>query len=213
MTIAALNIRHLGTCDYQKIWECMKTFNHTRTETTTDEIWLLQHHPVFTQGQAGKPEHILDPGKIPVIQTDRGGQVTYHGPGQLIAYVLLDIERLQIGIRKLVNTLENSVIALLAEYQIKAHTQYKAPGVYIDTAKICSVGLRVRKGRCYHGIALNVAMDMEPFSRINPCGYRGQRMTQLKDFLPEINLVEIEAKIVQHVGTHFGYNLTSVLGN
>lgn len=201
-----LIIRRLGTCGYQETWERMKAFTQTRNAATPDEIWLLQHHPVFTQGQAGKPEHILDPGEIPVIQTDRGGQVTYHGPGQLIAYLLLDIERLQLGVRPLVTALENSVIALLADYRITAHTQCKAPGVFVDAAKICSLGLRVRKGRCYHGIALNVAMDMGPFSRINPCGYQGQRMAQLQDFLPQIDEVEIEAKMVQHLLTHFGYN-------
>lgn len=211
LTTSELIVRQLGTCDYPEIWERMKTFTNARTASTPDEIWLLQHYPVFTQGQAGKPEHILDPGNIPVVQTDRGGQVTYHGPGQLIVYTLLDIARLQIGIRQLVTGLEQSVVALLAEYQIAAQTQCAAPGVFVDKAKICSVGLRVRKDRCYHGIALNLAMDMAPFSRINPCGYQGQRMAQLQDFVPEMDAIEIERKMVQHLGRHFGYNQQSNL--
>ena len=196
---ASIIIRNLGKQDYQKVWQQMQSFVAARTAETLDEFWLLQHPPVFTQGQAGKVEHVLNPGNIPVIQTDRGGQVTYHGPGQLVVYVLLDLQRLQIGTRQLVTNLENAVIRLLADYKIIANTRCDAPGVYVDQAKICSIGLRIRKGFSYHGLALNIDMDLEPFSRINPCGYQGLKITQLRDHVESIHWVAIEDKMIQYL--------------
>ncbi len=159
----------------------MQAFTASRTEQTPDELWLLQHNPVFTLGLAGKKEHLLNPGSIPVVQSDRGGQVTYHGPGQLIAYVMYDLQRAGIGVRRVVELLQNSVIDLLQQHAIEAHTLAKAPGVYVANRKIAALGLRVRQGRCFHGLSLNVDMDLEPFSRINPCGYPEMQVTQMKD--------------------------------
>jgi lipoyl(octanoyl) transferase len=204
-------IKYLGRCDYQTTWQQMQAFTDTRNSHTMDEIWLLEHPPVFTQGLAGKPEHILNAGDIPVVQTDRGGQVTYHGPGQIVAYVLLDLRRLNIGIRQLVCTLEKCIIAVLAEYGVTAANRADAPGVYVNGAKICSIGLRVRKGCSYHGIALNVDMDLEPFSRINPCGFRDLSMIQLRDFAHPINMAEVQHKISTHLQKNFSYNYPSVL--
>ncbi|MEO5703172.1 MAG: lipoyl(octanoyl) transferase LipB [Gammaproteobacteria bacterium] len=178
---ADLTIRSLGLRDYSSVWEAMQTFTAARTETTADELWLLEHTPVFTLGYNSKPEHLKLPGDIPVIQTDRGGQVTYHGPGQIVAYVLLDLQRRSWGVRQLVDTLQQAVISLLATYGITGATRREAPGVYVDGAKIAAIGLRVRHGRCYHGLSLNVAMDLEPFQRINPCGYPSMQVTQLRD--------------------------------
>lgn len=177
----ALIIRDLGLVDYTETWRRMQDFTDHRTEATVDEIWLLEHPPVFTQGQAGKAEHLLFPGDIPVVQVDRGGQVTYHGPGQLVAYVLLDIKRRKIGVRELVTLIENVIIGSLASYQTEAYAKADAPGVYVSEAKVASLGLRVRKGCTFHGLALNVDMDLSPFARINPCGYAGMQMVQSKD--------------------------------
>ncbi|WP_414830954.1 lipoyl(octanoyl) transferase LipB [Alteromonas sp. H39] len=154
----------------------MQAMTDTRDETVTDEIWLVEHDPVFTQGQAGKAEHILMPGDIPVVQVDRGGQVTYHGPGQQVVYLMLDIKRRKLGVRHLVTAMENAVIALLADSGIEAYAKKDAPGVYVDEKKVCSLGLRIRRGCSFHGLALNVNMDLEPFQRINPCGYAGMEM-------------------------------------
>ena len=181
----ALTVRSLGLKDYVELWQAMREFTNTRTDATADEIWLVEHPPVFTQGQAGKPEHVLAPGTIPLVATDRGGQVTYHGPGQLVIYPLLDLRRLKLGVRDLVSLLENTVVELLAGYGIDSAPQAKAPGVYVGERKIASLGLRVRRGCSFHGIAINVNMDLEPFSRINPCGYNGLQMTQLIDLLPD----------------------------
>jgi lipoyl(octanoyl) transferase len=170
-----------GLTDYASIWAEMRAFTAGRAEDTPDELWLLQHPPVFTLGQAGRAEHLLDPGTIAVIPTDRGGQVTYHGPGQLVAYVLVDLRRLGLGIKGLVHLLEASVIALLAGYGIEAEARTEAPGVYVAGAKIASLGLRVRRGCTYHGLSLNVDMDLTPFLRINPCGHPGLVITQLVD--------------------------------
>ncbi len=174
-------IRQKGLVDYYLTWQAMKDFTNTRTPQTCDEIWLLQHPAIYTQGIAGKPEHLLIENDIAVIKTDRGGQITYHGDGQLIAYLLLDIRRLKLGVRELVRRMENAVIDLLDEYRVKAHGRINAPGVYVGTAKIASLGLKIRKNFCYHGIALNVDMDLRPFSAINPCGYAGMQVTQTKD--------------------------------
>ena len=174
-------VRRLGLQAYETVFEQMRAFTAERDAATADEIWLLQHPPVFTQGQAGKAEHILTPGNIPVVQADRGGQVTYHGPGQLVGYVMVDLHRAGYGIRSLVTRIENAVIETLAGYGIEARAKLEAPGVYVGGRKIASLGLRVRKGCSYHGLALNVKMDLEPFTRINPCGYQGLRMTQVSE--------------------------------
>lgn len=163
----------------------MREFTAQRNAQTIDEIWLLNHYPVFTQGQAGKPEHILLPGDIPVVQIDRGGQVTYHGPGQLIAYLLLDVRRSSIGVRDLVERIEQSIIDVLASYDIKGESQRKAPGVYVNGAKIAALGLRIRNGCSYHGLSFNIAMDLSPFARINPCGYEGLSVTQLSELITQ----------------------------
>ena len=177
-------IRFMGSQPYLSCWQAMRDFTNQRNDDTLDEIWVVEHPPVFTQGQNGKAEHVLQPGTIPVIQTDRGGQITYHGPGQLVVYTLIDVKRKKLTIRELVTHLEQSVIQLLASFKIIATTDCKAPGVYVDHKKICSVGLRIRRGCSYHGLAFNVQMDLEPFSRINPCGYAALEMTQLADLLP-----------------------------
>jgi lipoyl(octanoyl) transferase len=180
-----VNVRWLGLQNYLSCWQSMRDFTKERHEETTDEIWLLEHYPVFTQGQNGKSEHILDPGNIPIVQTDRGGQVTYHGPGQLMVYTLIDLKRKKFNIRELVSHLEQSIIDLLAEFSIHGFSKREAPGVYVklheDVKKICSVGLRIRRGYAYHGIAFNVNMDLQPFSRINPCGFSGLKMAQFAE--------------------------------
>ena len=184
-----LHLRSLsGLQDYPATWAAMRAFTDARDATTPDELWLLEHAPVFTLGQAGRPEHLLAPGAIPVIQTDRGGQVTYHGPGQLVAYLLLDLRRAGIGVKRLVDLLEQAVIDLLAGYGVQAERRAGAPGVYVADAKIASLGLRVRNGCGYHGLALNVDMDLEPFGRINPCGYAGLTVTQLVEHAPGVTL-------------------------
>jgi len=172
-------VRHLGLQPYEPIEQRMREFTRERKPDTADELWFLEHPPVFTLGQASKPEHLLAPGEIPVVQTNRGGQVTYHGPGQLMVYCLLDLARLGLGARGLVTRLENALIQTLASYRIVAAAKREAPGVYVGEKKIASLGLRISRGCSYHGLALNVAMDLEPFSRINPCGFRGLEMTQV----------------------------------
>jgi lipoyl(octanoyl) transferase len=184
-------IRDLGTQPYLAIWEKMKQFTASREETTPNECWILEHSAVYTQGQAGKAEHVINAGNIPIVQSDRGGQVTYHGPGQIIVYVLLDLRQLNIGIRTLVTRLENILITLLANYQITATSQCNAPGVYVNDKKIASIGLRVKNGCTYHGISLNVAMDLKPFLGINPCGFATLKMTQISDFVPDITLSDV----------------------
>jgi lipoyl(octanoyl) transferase len=177
--MSSIVIRHLGIAPYQQTFDAMRDFTAARTADTPDEIWLLQHPATFTQGMNGKAEHLLDPGAIPLLQVDRGGQVTYHGPGQLIVYLLLDLRRRKMGVRQLVSAMEQAVIALLADYRIVACARSEAPGVYVDGAKVAALGLRVKRGCSYHGLSLNVAMDLAPFSRINPCGYPGMAVTDL----------------------------------
>lgn len=172
-------IKHLGQVDYRATWQAMQDFTSARTQITRDEIWVLEHSPVFTQGRNGDPHHILNPHNIPVIPIDRGGQVTYHGPGQLVIYPLLNIDRRNMNVRELVSWLENSVIAFLGLQNIVGHADPKAPGVYIEQAKIASIGLRVSKGCCFHGLSFNIDMDLKPFQYINPCGYQGLQVTQL----------------------------------
>jgi len=173
----------LGLLPYELVFAAMKDYTESRTDQSPDQLWVVQHPPVFTQGQAGKAEHLLMPGDIPVLKVDRGGQVTYHGPGQMVIYTLVDLKRAGLNVRELVSAIELSLIALLASYGIVAETRDKAPGVYVGDAKIASLGLRIRRGRSYHGLALNVDVDLEPFRRINPCGYQGLQMTRLKDLL------------------------------
>jgi lipoyl(octanoyl) transferase len=201
-----LGFRELGQVDYQPTWHAMQRFTDTRDMETPDEIWLLEHSPVFTQGQAGKAEHVLFPGDIPVVQVDRGGQVTYHGPGQLVAYLLLDVRRSGIGVRELVSRIERSLIDLLASYGVSANAKPDAPGVYVNGAKIASLGLRIRNGRSFHGLALNVDMDLQPFQRINPCGYAGMAMTQLADQVTgPLALSEVSARLREQLIKHLDY--------
>ncbi len=201
-----LSVRYLGTADYGQTLDAMQAFTLNRRAETPDEIWLLEHDRVFTQGQAGKAEHVLAAGDIPVVQVDRGGQVTYHGPGQLVAYTLLDIKRLGFGVRDLVNHLEHSVVDVLSSYAVSAYPKADAPGVYVDEAKIASLGLRIKKGCSYHGLALNVDMDLEPFSRINPCGYQGLQVTQLRDMTQEtVSLDEVGEQWLSGFVSRVGY--------
>jgi|SRR6185295_5792143 len=206
MTENSVIVNFLGKKDYAITWQAMQEFTHQRHAETIDEIWILEHPPIFTQGQNGKPEHILNPGNIPVIKVDRGGQVTYHGPGQLVVYTLIDIQRKKWNVRQLVNHLEHSIVDLLVEeYQLPATTQCKAPGVYIDKSKICSIGLRIRRGSAFHGFALNVQMDLDPFSRINPCGFPHLKMTQLSQFFISVDIETVAQKLVGYLMHHLGY--------
>ncbi len=191
-------VRQLGQQPYEHVWEAMKQFTASRDDNTPDEIWLLEHPPVYTQGQAGKAEHVLNHAlNIPIVQSDRGGQVTYHGPGQLVVYVLFDLKRLGIGIRTLVCQLEQALIDVLKTYKIMAERRTGAPGVYVTEKKIASIGLRVKKACTYHGIALNVDMDLKPFLNINPCGYQALQMTQIKDFCPSVQIEQVQQRLVE----------------
>lgn len=207
---AALVIRDLGLVDYVPTWHAMQAFTESRTADTPDEIWLLEHPRVFTQGQAGKAEHVLAPGDIPVVPVDRGGQVTYHGPGQLVAYLLIDVKRRGTGVRELVSQIENSLIALLGEYAITAVAKPDAPGVYVDNAKIASLGLRIRHGCSFHGLALNVDMDLEPFARINPCGYAGMAMTQMRALTPAVSLETVRQQLAAQLAHHLNYAASEI---
>jgi lipoyl(octanoyl) transferase len=201
-----LVVRHLGLVDYQPTLEAMRRLTTERDGQTPDEIWLLQHPKVFTQGQAGKAEHLLAPGDIPVVQVERGGQVTYHGPGQLVAYLMLDLRRLDLGVRELVTAMEQSLVDLLAGYGIEAAPKADAPGVYVAGDKIASLGLRVSRGCSFHGLALNVDMDMTPFLRINPCGYAGLKMVQMRDLLPVPPAFdEVAQRLEQALRQRLGY--------
>ena len=201
-----LVVRHLGLADYLPTLEAMRHLTAERDEQTPDEIWLLQHPRVFTQGQAGKPEHLLAPGDIPVVQVERGGQVTYHGPGQLVAYLMLDLRRLDLGVRELVSAMELSLVDVLAGYGIEAAPKAEAPGVYVKDDKIASLGLRVRRGCSFHGLALNVDMDMMPFQRINPCGYAGLKMVQMRDLLATPPVFdEVAQRLEQALRQRLGY--------
>ena len=190
------SVKFLGLTDYRATWAKMKTFTQTRNASSADEWWITEHEPVFTQGQNGKPEHLFDTGEIPVIQIDRGGQVTYHGPGQLVLYCLLDLSRLGLGVRNLVTQIEVSIIELLSRYNVEAIARKDAPGVYVNNAKIAALGLRIRKGRCYHGLSLNIDMDLDPFTRINPCGLQDQAVTQMSDLNIAIGLEQAGQELV-----------------
>ncbi len=196
-------VRELGQQPYQPVWRAMQAFTDSRNEATTDELWLVEHDPVFTLGQAGKPEHILAAGDIPVIHVDRGGQVTYHGPGQLVAYPLLDLRRLRIGVRELVDRVEQAVIDTLAIWNITASRKCGAPGVYVGAAKVMALGLRVRRGCSFHGLALNVDMDLTPYQRINPCGFEGLQVTQLLDLGGPSNRAIVSAALVNALSQQF----------
>ena len=194
-----LHIRSLGLVEYEPTWHTMQRFTAERTADSADEIWLVQHPPTFTQGQAGKPEHLLNPTAIPVVKIDRGGQITYHGPGQIVAYLLLDLRRWKINVRELVRLMEQAVIDVLAEYGVAAHGREEAPGVYVGDAKIAALGLKIKKGCCYHGLAFNVDMDLSPFSNVNPCGYRGLRVTQVIECGITVPIEELQAQLTQNL--------------
>ncbi|HHH43836.1 MAG TPA: lipoyl(octanoyl) transferase LipB [Gammaproteobacteria bacterium] len=204
-----LRVRCLGVSEYRPVWEAMQAFTRQRNGDTGDELWLLEHPPVFTQGMNGKPEHLLAPGDIPVVEVDRGGQVTYHGPGQLLAYTLLDLARLGIGIRRLVEALEQSVVEWLAAQGVTAQARRDAPGVYVDGAKIAALGLRVRRGCSYHGLALNVDLDLEPFSRINPCGYQDMPVTRLADLGISLSVAEVGESWAPYLAAQLRYTTGS----
>lgn len=192
-------IKKLGLQDYKKTWQQMQDFTQSRDKDTADEIWIVEHPAVYTLGLNGKREHLLNIENIPVVETDRGGQVTYHGPGQLVVYPLLDIERLKLGVRQIVTLLEQAMIASLAQYGIRAIAKPEAPGVYVDGKKIGSVGLRVKRGCCYHGLSLNNDLDLSPFNHINPCGYAGLEVTQLADLSVKIKTDELAIPVVHHI--------------
>ena len=205
MSNSKLLVRRLGLLEYEPVWRAMQTFTDLRDAETPDELWLVEHPPVFTQGQACRAEHILAPGDIPVIQVDRGGQVTYHGPGQIVAYPLIDISRLKLGVRALVAGIEQAIIGVLKSYEVEAGLIAGAPGVYVDGAKIASLGLRIRRGKSFHGLAFNINMELEPFQRINPCGYEGLQVTNLSAFA-EVSMAEVENRLIAGLCEVLGYN-------
>jgi lipoyl(octanoyl) transferase len=197
-------VRDLGRQPYEPVWRAMQAFTDARDEATPDELWLVEHEPVFTLGQAGKPEHVLMPGDIPVLHVDRGGQVTYHGPGQIVLYPLLDLRRLRVGVKDYVCKVEQAMIDTLADWNIEALRRAGAPGVYVGDAKIGALGIRVRHGCTFHGLAFNIAMDLEPFRRINPCGYAGLQVTSLSDLGGPSGLDVVKPRLVEHLARQFG---------
>jgi lipoyl(octanoyl) transferase len=201
-----LYYQDLGQTPYLHAWHEMQNFTLHRDQSSLDQVWFLEHPPVFTQGQNGKPEHILSAGDIPIVAVDRGGQVTYHGPGQVVAYLLIDLRRKELGIRSLVSGIENAVIQLLAEQNIIAQARAEAPGVYVDNKKIASLGLRVKRGCTYHGLALNVNMNLEPFSRINPCGLLNMKMTQIADYVPDVSIEQVKERLLHYFCYYLGYD-------
>ena len=205
-------VRDLGRMAYEPVWRAMQAFTDARTDATTDEVWLVEHDPVFTLGQAGKPEHVLMPGDIPVLHVDRGGQVTYHGPGQIVAYPLLDLKRLKVGVREYVNRIEQAVIDTLGDWNIDAARREGAPGVYVAGAKVAALGIRVRRGCTFHGLAFNIAMDLEPFHRINPCGYAGLQVTSMADLGGPSGLDPVKPRLLEHLAVQFGLRLQPAAG-
>ena len=201
-----MKVLNLGLQDYHQTWEAMKRFTQLRTIDSEDELWIVEHPRVFTQGISSKAQHLLSTSDIPVVKSDRGGQITYHGPGQIIVYCLIDLKRLNIGVKKMVSIIEQSIILLLERYDIDAHTIDGAPGVYVDEAKIAALGLKVKNGKTYHGLSLNVAMDLSPFEQINPCGYAGLKVTQLSDLVDNINLEQISQELTQLLIAHVTRN-------
>ncbi|SMY38767.1 lipoyl(octanoyl) transferase LipB [Photobacterium andalusiense] len=202
----SLIIRNLGRCDYQATFDAMHQFTNDRTDMSADEVWLVEHHSVFTQGQAGKIEHLLNTGDIPVVQSDRGGQVTYHGPGQQVAYILINLRRKKLSVRDLVSHIENTVINTLSQFGITSNARPDAPGVYVDNRKICSLGLRIRRGCSFHGLALNINMDLAPFERINPCGYAGMEMTQTALLNGPNELMEVQPVLIEELTKLLDYS-------
>ena len=200
---AAARLRDLGRRPYEPVWRAMRAFTDARTDDTPDELWLVEHDPVFTLGQAGKPEHVLMPGDIPVLHVDRGGQVTYHGPGQIVLYPLLDLRRLKVGVREYVERIEQAVIDTLADWNIQEQRREGAPGVYVNGAKVAALGIRVRRGCTFHGLAFNIAMDLEPFRRINPCGYAGLQVTSVADLAGPSGLEAVKPRLVEHLAVQF----------
>jgi len=204
-----LVVRELGQLPYEPTWKRMQAFTDQRDQETVDEIWLLEHDPVFTQGQAGKTEHLLATGDIPVVQVDRGGQVTYHGPGQLVVYLMINLRRKKLGVRQIVSDMESALIDTLADFGVEAYAKPDAPGVYVGNAKIASLGLRVRRGCSFHGLAFNLDMDMEPFLRINPCGYAGMPMTQLSSLSQGYEKQKAIRALAEHLISKIGYTSVS----
>ena len=200
-TLLSPKVKFFGIAEYEATWHAMKHFTTHRTTATRDEIWLLQHPPTYTLGQAGLPEHLLNARNIPVVKIDRGGQITYHGPGQIVVYLLLDLRRWKINVRELVRLMEQAVIDILADYNITASGRIDAPGVYVGDAKIAALGLKIKHGCCYHGLAFNIDMDLTPYDFINPCGYKGLRVTQLKDFGISATVEQIEQRLAQNLIT------------
>ena len=200
-------VRDLGRQAYEPVWRAMQAFTDARTEDTPDELWLVEHDPVFTLGQAGRPEHVLAAGDIPVLHVDRGGQVTYHGPGQIVAYPLLDLRRLKLGVREYVCRIEQAVIDTLADWNIEGARRDGAPGVYVNGAKVAALGIRVRRGCCFHGLAFNIAMDLEPFHRINPCGYAGLEVVAMQDLGGPAGLDAVKPVLLQALAARFGLRL------
>ena len=207
-TLNTLQIRNLGQQDYQQTWDDMRAFTEQRDEQTADEVWFVEHPPVFTQGVAGRDEHLISPGDIPVVQSDRGGQVTYHGPGQLVMYVLINLRRRKLGVRALVDLLEAATISTLAQYGIQSESRRDAPGVYVEGRKVASLGLRVRRGCSYHGLSVNVNMDTEPFSRINPCGFQGLKVTQLTELGVNCQPLDLASPLLAALSEALGYTHT-----
>jgi lipoyl(octanoyl) transferase len=198
-----IKISRRGLTDYSRVWQEMKTFTGARQSATPDELWILQHKPVYTLGRNGRKEHLLDAGGIPVVQTDRGGQITYHGPGQVVVYTLVDLHRRHMGVRQLVDALQDAVMETLADYHIESHSRANAPGVYVNGAKIAALGLRVTRGCAYHGLALNIDMDLTPFDHIDPCGYRGMQVTQLGALTKDTS--QATDRLIAHLCTRLGY--------
>ncbi len=206
-TLPPCRVRQLGRQPYEPVWRAMQRFTDARNEATPDELWVVEHEPVFTLGQAGKPEHVLAPGDIPVLQVDRGGQVTYHGPGQLVVYPLLDLRRLHIGVRDYVCRIEQAIIDTLDEWNILGERREGAPGVYVGGAKVAALGIRVRRGCTFHGLSFNVAMDLEPFHRINPCGYQGLQVTAVLDLGGPSGMQAVTPVLLAQLARQFGLTL------
>ena len=204
--------RDLGRQPYEPVWRAMQAFTNARIDATDDEVWLVEHAPVFTLGQAGKPEHVLAPGDIPVLQVDRGGQVTYHGPGQIVLYPLLDLRRLGLGVRDYVCRIEQAIIDTLDEWNIGGQRREGAPGVYVGGAKVAALGIRVRRGCSFHGLSFNIGMDLEPFHRINPCGYQGLQVTSLRDLGGPASMDAVKPVLLEQVARQFGLALEAGQG-
>jgi lipoyl(octanoyl) transferase len=209
LTVLPARVRELGRQAYEPVWRAMQRFTDARDEHTEDEIWMVEHEPVFTLGQAGKPEHVLAAGDIPVIHVDRGGQVTYHGPGQIVAYPLFDLKRMKVGVREYVNRIEQAIIDTTAEWNIHAERKDGAPGVYVAGAKIAALGIRVRRGCTFHGLSFNIGMDLEPFHRINPCGYQGLQVTTLADLGGPSSMEAVKPALLSNLAHQFSLALRS----